>query len=112
LRTASAPFGGILGDFLAFFGSDRVGASTTTLKTAFAAQCDGGFILAGIFGALWRAGFDLAGENIADQVAELYGIVGCALLLSWQYAIGQRRMRAGLSFKLYHYRNSKISKSC
>lgn len=84
----SAPFGG-------HFTRPRL----TALQAALAAQCDGGLILGGVFGAIRRVVFDLAGKNIADQLAELDGIAGALKALcchpgSMPFIVGAGRHRA------------------
>ena len=67
--------GGLARNFLAFFGRERIGAGAATLQAALAAKSDGGRVFVRIVGAIRRAVFDLAGENVADQLSELDGIV-------------------------------------
>ncbi len=67
---------GFARNFLAFFGRQRIGAGATTLQSALAAQGDGGGVFVRIIGASRRAVFDLASENVADQLSELDGIAG------------------------------------
>jgi hypothetical protein len=67
---------GILGDFLALFGTKRIGAGPAALQAALAAQRDGRLIFARIFWGYRRFVFDLASQNIAYQLAELDGVAG------------------------------------
>lgn len=65
---------GFLRNFLALGRRKGVSAGATALQPAFAAKGHGG----GVFGGIVRNGsgpvLDLAGEDIADQLAKLDGI--------------------------------------
>lgn len=69
-----SPPSGVLRDFFAFGRREGVGAGPTALQATLAAQLDSGSILGGVFGAIRCSVFDLAGQNIADQLGELNGI--------------------------------------
>lgn len=71
-----AALSGIFGDFLALLGGERISAGTAALEAALAANADVGLIFVLVCGGYRRAVGALAGENIACQLAELYGIAG------------------------------------
>jgi hypothetical protein len=60
---------------------ERIGPGATALEATLAAKRDSGLIFGGVFGAGRRLIFNLAGQNIADQLAELYGIAGAGKAL-------------------------------
>ena len=73
----------------------------------FAAQFDCGLIFGGIGGVIRGAVFDLTGENIADQLAELDGIPGTGKALCCHrdsMPLVRARRYTASDFKLYHYR--------
>jgi hypothetical protein len=67
---------GLARNFRAFFGRKRIGAGASALESTLAAKLDGGGVFVRIDSAVWRLIFDLARENVADQLAELDGIAG------------------------------------
>jgi hypothetical protein len=99
-----------LGNRFALRRGKRVGAGATALQAAFATQGDGGLILCSIFGAVRRTVFHLAGENVTDQLAELYGIARALEALGCHRGsmpcLGALRERR--NFKLYHYPSFRL----
>ena len=73
---APARLGSFAGYFSALFRCHFGGTRLAAFQAAFAAQGDGGLIFGGIFGVIWRAVFDLVGEDIPDQLTELDRIAG------------------------------------
>jgi hypothetical protein len=67
-------FCGLLGDFLPLGWRQRIGARSSTLQSALASQGDGGGVFVWIGDDIRRAVLDLAGENVAYQLAKLYWV--------------------------------------
>jgi hypothetical protein len=81
-RAIPAFLSGVLGDLFTLIWGKGIGPSTTTLKATFAPEGDG----SRVFGRIRRGVIrfhvlDLAGEYVAYQLAELYGIAGAGKAL-------------------------------
>lgn len=75
---APSRFCGFLGKSTALCRCEGIGASATALQAALATKGDGGGVFGRIDGSGGRTVLDLAGENVAYQLAKLDGIAGAA----------------------------------
>ena len=105
--------GRILSDFLALVSRKRISARPSALQAALAAKSYGGRVFVRIRGGSGLFILDLAGEDIADQLAKLDGVarageaVRChAGIMAWK--AGRLKGRSsGPKIKLDHYRRAE-----
>jgi hypothetical protein len=69
LFSPPAGFSGFAGNLGTLFRRHLSRSRRASLQAAFAAKGDGGLVFVRIFGTWRGAVFDLAGQNIADQLA-------------------------------------------
>jgi hypothetical protein len=67
--------------FGASFRSHLIRPRLAALEATLAPKGDGCGVFVGVGGGIWRAVFDLAGEYVAYQLAELDGIAGAGKAL-------------------------------